>query len=838
MGKKNSVIMVLALLAVLAVGILIGYLINRPSDNSNQADSEKLVIAETGNKVNGSLNASAEKTEEVKEADINADGLAAEAENEGSAAESGERNSADASNPTENTDTNADNDAEEKTDNNDGADAEGKKDSIDGADVSGNADDSEGTDANDNTGAIDSTNANDTKVTVDGGNVGADADNSEKNDSVTSDSAGISADEGGSDKSGNDSNTGDKSVTDNTGTDKTTGDKAGTDKTGNDKNSGAKTEKDNNGSDKSASGKTDDSAKKEVYTLTYSSDNSWQNGDVTMFGTQFAITNGSSSTVSGWKLVMNIEGFNNIEGWNGSFSSSGSRLTVTDAGYNADIYAGGTVVFGGNLGIKGKNIKISSATLNGHDMVIKTGKVDQNNQNNNPVNNGNPGGGDNSDQNGGSGSNDNTGNDATDRNSDNLNVNELLKRSEKAVQGDDWLHTDGRRILDKNGKQVWLTGLNWFGYNTGTNTFDGLWNSQLEPTVKAIADHGFNLIRVPISAELINQWADGSYPQANYNNAYNSAMNSMNSLEIFDYFLSLAEASGIKVMPDIHSAETNASGHNVNLWYTSKVTINDYYRALEWMADRYKNNDTIIAFDLKNEPHGKPYEGDGAAIWNDSKKNNNWKYVAETAAKKILAKNPNVLIMVEGTEIYPVDLKKNSDYHSTNDKDYYFNWWGGNLRAVADYPIDLGKYQNKLVYSPHDYGPTVFEQPWFKGSYNYDSLMKDCWHDNWFYIYEKNIAPLLIGEWGGFMTKPNITWMTHMRTLIGKYHLNHTFWCLNANSGDTGGLLLDDFKSWDSEKYKFVKEVLWQEGGKFVGLDHAIPLGDNGITLGKAKGLK
>ena len=140
-----------------------------------------------------------------------------------------------------------------------------------------------------------------------------------------------------------------------------------------------------------------------------------------------------------------------------------------------------------------------------------------------------------------------------------VDVKELLKRAEKAVQGDDWLHTDGRRILDKDGKEVWLTGLNWFGYNTGTNLFDGLWNSKLEPTVKAIADHGFNLIRVPISAELINQWAKGEYPTANYNHAYNPQLNSMNSLEIFEYFLKLAEANGIKVMPDIHSAETTAS---------------------------------------------------------------------------------------------------------------------------------------------------------------------------------------------------------------------------------------------------------------------------------------
>ena len=78
-----------------------------------------------------------------------------------------------------------------------------------------------------------------------------------------------------------------------------------------------------------------------------------------------------------------------------------------------------------------------------------------------------------------------------------------------------------------------------------------------------------------------------------------------------------------------------------------------------------------------------------------------------------------------------------------------------------------------------------------------------------------------------------------MRELIGNYHLNHTFWCFNANSGDTGGLVKDDFTTWDADKYNFVKEVLWTENGKFVGLDHKIPLGSagNGISLDEAKGL-
>lgn len=556
----------------------------------------------------------------------------------------------------------------------------------------------------------------------------------------------------------------------------------------------------------------DDEVKKEGYVFTYSAGNGWEDGDKKMCGMEMGISNYTDDTVNGWELVLEIEDLKSCDGWNGDFKVKGNKLTITNVDYNGEIAKKGTVTFGCNIGT-GKTLNVKSAKLNGVDCTVSKGKVAQNNNNGNNNNNNN-------------------------NQQSTADVSELLERTSKAKQGDDWLHTDGNKILDKDGKQVWLTGVNWFGYNTGTNTFDGLWNSELVSSVEAIADHGFNLIRVPMSAELINQWAAGDYPQANYNNAYNPDLNAMNSLEIFDYFLKLAEENGMKVMPDIHSAETNASGHNVNLWYTDKVSVKDYYAALEWMADRYKDNDTIIAFDLKNEPHGKPNEGDQAAIWNDSKDANNWKYVAETAAKKILAKNPNVLIMVEGTEIYPKNIKTNGDYSSTNSDDYYFNWWGGNLRAVKDYPIDLGKYQDKLVYSPHDYGPTVYQQPWFEGDYDYNSLIKDCWQDNWLYIQKDNIAPLLIGEWGGFMTEPNITWMTHMRKLIKTYHLNHTFWCFNANSGDTGGLVLDDFVTWDEEKYDFVKEVLWQEDGKFVGLDHEIPLGDNGITLKKAKGLK
>lgn len=413
-------------------------------------------------------------------------------------------------------------------------------------------------------------------------------------------------------------------------------------------------------------------------------------------------------------------------------------------------------------------------------------------------------------------------------------------RNTEGVAGDDWLTTEGSHIVDMNGTEVWLTGCNWFGYNTGTNLFDGVWNCNLKDTLKSIADHGFNVLRVPMSAELLLQWKSGEYPRANYNNAYNEELNSMNSLEIFDYVLSLCEQNGMKIIIDIHCAKTDAAGHNHPVWYNGNITEDDFVEALSWCAERYKNNDTIIGYDLKNEPHGKASETPHA-IWNDSDSPDNWKKVAERAGNAVLDANPHALIIIEGIQIYPKNIKTNNFVSTNDDDDYYNTWWGANLMAVKDYPIDFGSPERnkQIIYSPHDYGPRVYEQPWFQGGFTYESLMEDAWYDYWLYIQEEGIAPIFVGEWGGFMEGDNLKWMEYFRQLIAEKHLHHTFWCFNANSGDTGGLVKDDFKTWDEEKYNFVKEVLWQtEEGEFIGLDHAVPLGVNGIALSDYTGVK
>lgn len=538
--------------------------------------------------------------------------------------------------------------------------------------------------------------------------------------------------------------------------------------------------------------------------------NGWENGSDKFIQLDGAVKNNQTKTVSGWTAVINADsGVSVDQSWNCSISVKNGKITVEPVDYNKEVSPGNEVTFGMILKNAGTVDPAKSTLKYGTSTAAGTGNTSNSGGNNN-----------NNNSNSGSVGN---------------NDPEIVQAKDvPAPTTDDWLYVKGNKIYDKDGKEVWLTGVNWFGYNTGTNTFDGLWACDLNTSLAAIADRGFNLLRIPISSELIKQWSNGEYPNANFNQATNSYLVGMNSLEIFDYVVGQCRANGLKIMIDIHSAKTDSMGHMKNVWYEGSITEKDFLDSLAWMSKRYKSDDTIIAYDLKNEPHGKANESPRAK-WDNSKDADNWKYIAEKAANSVLSENPNVLVMVEGIEIYPKDIKTNGGFTSTNMGDYYCTWWGGNLRGVKDNPVDLGKYQNKLVYSPHDYGPSVYQQPWFQGGYSYESLYEDCWHDNWLYIHEENIAPLLIGEWGGFMQEPNLTWMTYLRKLIKEYKLNHTFWCFNSNSGDTGGLVKDDFKTWDEEKYSFVKEVLWQQNGKFVGLDHEIPLGNNGITLSEAK---
>ncbi len=425
------------------------------------------------------------------------------------------------------------------------------------------------------------------------------------------------------------------------------------------------------------------------------------------------------------------------------------------------------------------------------------------------------------------------------------------------TNNDDWLHAEGSRLYDMNGNEVWLTGANWFGFNCSENCPHYLWSADADDCLTEIADRGINIIRFPIATELIVSWMKGepnpvSSFSANADPAYKinadfceaDGKTPVDSMQVFDIMMRKCKEHGIKAFIDIHSPHTDNSGHNYNLWYgKAGVTTDVWIDSLVWIAEKYKNDDTLLGYDLKNEPHGKGQEGTAAAKWDGSKDENNWAYAATRCAEAILDVNPNALIFVEGVE-QSLSGAQEGDYWGMPDRKtnspYIGAWWGGNFRGAREYPIKPKQGTSQIVYSPHDYGPSVYAQTWFDKNFTEKTLLDDYWYDTWAYINAEDIAPELIGEWGGHMEGDNLKWMTLLRDYMIKHHISHTFWCLNTNSGDTGGLWdslgftqsTGTTIAWNEPKYKLFEEALWQtKSGKYIGLDHQVALGKNGISL-------
>ncbi len=436
-----------------------------------------------------------------------------------------------------------------------------------------------------------------------------------------------------------------------------------------------------------------------------------------------------------------------------------------------------------------------------------------------------------------------------------VKASEISDKTTTDTGNDDWLHAKGSRLYDKDGNEVWMTGANWFGFNCSENVLHGIWATNLDDTLKSVADRGINLLRIPVSTELLYLWMTGNVDdKLNVNWSVNPELvnadgTTMNSMQVFDQMMAMCKKYGIKVMVDVHSPDANNSGHFYELWYGkamsdgTMVTTDIWIDTWVWLVDKYKNDDTLIAVDLKNEPHGKrgytKEEPNNIAKWDGSTDENNWKYAAEQCSKKILEVNPNILIMVEGIEDTPKEGYTYADPDEWESSDIYNGgWWGGNLRNAKEFPVDLGEHQSQLVYSPHDYGPLVFAQSWFDKDFTEETLLEDYWYDSWAYLEQEGIAPLLIGEWGGTLDGgDNEKWLNILSNYMNNHRINHTFWCLNPNSGDTGGLLYYDFKTWDEKKYSILEPALWQnENGEYIGLDHETPLGSNGITVSEYYG--
>ena len=97
----------------------------------------------------------------------------------------------------------------------------------------------------------------------------------------------------------------------------------------------------------------------------------------------------------------------------------------------------------------------------------------------------------------------------------------------------------------------------------------------------------------------------------------------------------------------------------------------------------------------------------------------------------------------------------------------------------------------------------------------------------WGYIYEQNIAPIWIGEfWTKLVDPKDAVWFEAITSyLSGDFDNNGTidipagtedmswaYWSWNPNSGDTGGIPADDWRTINQNKLVYLKPIMYSGG--------------------------
>ncbi len=355
-------------------------------------------------------------------------------------------------------------------------------------------------------------------------------------------------------------------------------------------------------------------------------------------------------------------------------------------------------------------------------------------------------------------------------------VHRTAGAADKSLNGP--LHAEGSKIVDADGQEVILTGVNWFGFETGTFAPHGLWTRNMESMLDQMKESGYNTIRLPYSNELFQQTAA---PEQGIDYGLNPDLQGLYGLELMDRVVKGATDRGLMVLLDRHRPDSKGQSE---LWYTSTVSEKQWIDDWTMLAGHYKGNPLVIGGDLHNEPRGQ-------ATWGDGNEKTDWRAAAERAGNAVLQANPDWLIVVEGVD-------------KVGDDQY---WWGGNLMGAKDNPVRLSQ-PDQLVYSAHDYGPGVYRQGWFDAP-NFPENMPDLWTKHWAYLNQTGTAPVLLGEFGGRSMDPEETegvWQRKLFSFLKEHGMSYTYWSWNPNSGDTGGILKDDWQTIDQDKLDVMKE--------------------------------
>ncbi len=365
-------------------------------------------------------------------------------------------------------------------------------------------------------------------------------------------------------------------------------------------------------------------------------------------------------------------------------------------------------------------------------------------------------------------------------------------------------YTQAGKIYDSSGQEIQVRGVSHFGFNAPMLQPQFLWAMGWKQQIAQIKSLGFNAVRVPFVPDTLYNTTPVN--QLNYIDAnLNSDLIGKTPLQVLDMWMAEAERQGLYVLLDFHSVSKQrqyptwfvSNPADFNLIYNNQAyTKENWTRDLAFVAKRYANLSHFFGIDIYNEPNGIVRWSTGDA--NVTNPIYFWKNAAEFAAAAVLAANPNLLIFVQGI---------NGNYDNRENSSIAMNW-GEDFQPQAYQPLNIPN--NKLVLSPHTYGPDVYAKSSFNAA-NFPANLAADWDALFGQFFQQH--PVVVGEWGGKYGQgtggqEDVTWQNaFVDYLISKGVRNSFYWCYTPNSGDTGGIL-DDSLSVRQDKMTLVKK-LW-----------------------------
>jgi endoglucanase len=339
------------------------------------------------------------------------------------------------------------------------------------------------------------------------------------------------------------------------------------------------------------------------------------------------------------------------------------------------------------------------------------------------------------------------------------------------IQG--FISCTGSEMIDSTPKPIRLTGVSWYGFETDRSNVYGLDIRNYKDILAEVKTMGFNCIRLPFSEQILQN----STMPLRIDYQKNNDLKNKTSMQVFDAIISACGDIGLKIILAyfsfkpliVRGSEGSGGIYEERLWYDENCSEDQWVQNWVSLASKYAGNSTVIGFDLKNEPHDVAEWGTGA--------DQDWCRASAKCGNAIHAVNSDLLIIIQGI-------------HNITKK----SWWGGDLSGVKNHPVLLNR-TDKLVYSPHEYGPEVWEQPWFSDP-TFPSNVISMWETSFDYIRASNTAPILCGEFG--IRDPNASegkqgiWFTSFLNFM-KNKYSWIYWSLNPESHDTGGLYEDDW---------------------------------------------